>query len=374
MTAKEQYIPVILIAVVLALVLGRCRLIEPQDEVNRRYPDSSNSLDTTADTTGSNVPFYIRFRSIQPASLDVVGVGGNEIANICFDVMSALNRPVADNIEIQFQIYGPVDNVHSCSLLTTQDKTTKGTVTARVASATRAGVVEVIASWGQTTVRSTVVPITINGGLPVRTNFIVAAEKRNLAGLDRIGKTLDIRVLAFDRFHNPARVGHAVYFTTNAGGIQAQGLLTADGSCNTVFTSTGNHPTDQIVEVLAVTYDHDNVLIQDTARFMLSGQACIQISPTTFSLAKGARDTLSVLVGDRGGHFLEGGSTVGMSAGAAQILGPSDFVVPDTIGFAVLYTVVIYNPDSSRAGPCVFTVSVSSANGNPTSSIEGKLE
>ena len=107
---------------------------------------------------------------------------------------------------------------------------------------------------------------------------------------------------------------------------------------------------------------------------MLSGKTEIQITPSSFSVPRAGRDTLSVTVSDEHGHLIEGGSSIDFAVSPGEILGSAQVTVEDGMGDVDPYQVILFNSDSTSAGPCVFTVSVTSVNGNADASVVGTME
>jgi len=359
------------------LFLNQCKFFKPSEP----EPPAAVISGQPGGDSGSSV-FSIMVDSLNTNEMAIVGVGGSEIGEITFILKDSANQIITGSPVIHFSALCPGGVEKSCSLITPSAIAQDGRVTARVKSGTLAGSVLLIAVYLQgddTVAISETVRLTVNGGLPVDSNFTLSIEKLNFAAYRVAGKEMAITVFAFDRFHNPVVNGHAVYLTSNGGGISPH-LLMEEGRASALFTSTESVPVGQIIRVKASTQTivkqaggSDSVRvpfeISDTASFVLSGATFISVTISTISVAPNGSAVFTVTVGDAAGFGLEGGSTVAFSASAGVLEGPS-FEFSNSINSRAVLTATLYNTPTD-SGPVIFSVLVGSPNNFLPGAVKG---
>lgn len=269
----------------------------------------------------------------------------------------------------------------------------RGQITAVVSSGTRAGIVQLVAEATRPDggiVRSDPVRLTIHGGLPNQTFFTAAPAIRNIPGLVRFSETTPIEVIAGDQFSNPVAPGTAVYFSTTHGVIGASTQTSSEGLGSVILRSANPLPlTNGVVVVTAETAGRDEERVFDQTPVVFSGPTTLRLSPGTAGFG-----SYTLTVADaRGNPLVEGTSVVVTVAGEGVELAGSTEVSLDDTGVTTSDTngdgllqpsevtvltgrditefpfSVTRDPESTEQSVSSITVTVTSPNGDLTTSI-----
>jgi hypothetical protein len=324
-------------------------------------------------------PLTIVLDSISRQELQVAGCGGNEIADITFLVLNQAGLPAGDSIIVTF---GKTGSVSDDSLLITRDTTRAGRVRTKLKSGTQAGVAGILASitLEGKTIQSENILIVIHGGLPVDSNFTVTSRPVNIPGLFQAGASAEITVYVFDRYSNPVKPQTPIYFTSNAGGVEAAAYSDEQGQAAVTFWSSELTPpapgflASITAKTIALTsYGSDT--ISQSCQILFSGACSVSISPSgAFDLPNGGSQSFNVHVADIYNHPLCAGSQIKVSASIGTLRGNTDITLDDRISGGTEYRVVLVDADSSAQGECLFKVEVTSPNGNKNVEIWGRIE
>lgn len=315
--------------------------------VARFKRDSSSSI------TSSPKSIYIRTGSIasialigaSPQQLSIRGVGGNESATIIYEGRDSLGNAIdfASQTSIRFKLQGDTTGGTYVSPNPAVTDPMTGRVITTLNSGTRAGVVQVYASAKSDSVRSLPVPFTILSGPPDDAHFSFfigdSSRRRNLP-LDPLNPSdppsLSLWVAAGDTFGNPARVGTAVYFTTNMGYVVFSNALNSEGKATADWKyALKPVPNPDSGFATARTVDRWGRFVQDTIRVIWSGTPVISSSDTNFTIAVGSTKQINFTVSDANKNPLASGQTITLSVsgpGASDVALTGDISVamPDT--------------------------------------------
>jgi hypothetical protein len=309
--------------------------------VARAKRDSLSSITSDVKT------IYIRTGSIASIALispltqqqlSVRSVGGTESALIIYEGRDSLGNSIdfANQTSISFKLQGDTAGTYIVPNPALTDPVT-GRVITTLTSGIRPGVVQVYASAKSDSVKSSPVPFTIASGLPDSAHFTlgvpsIVETKVNFPP----ASSVSVQVAAGDTFGNPARVGSAVYFSTNTGIIDASGSLDVKGNASVSWQLTVNpKPSDGIGYVTARTVNRWGKFVQDTLRVLLSGTPIISSLDTNFSVAVGSTKQFDFTVSDANLNPLSAGATITISSsgsGASDVALSGDIgkVMPDT--------------------------------------------
>jgi hypothetical protein len=276
--------------------------------------------------------------SVSTQQLSVRSVGGTESATLVFEGRDSLGNALdfASQTTMNFKLQGDTNGVFISPNPATTDPTT-GRVIASLTSGIRSGVVQVYASAMNDLVKSLPVPFTIAGGLPDAAHFTlgvpsIVETKVNFPS----ASSINVQVAAGDTFGNAARIGSAVYFSTNAGIIDASGSLDGKGNATVSWQLTANpKPLNGVGYVTARTVNRWGKFVQDTLRVVLSGSPIISSLDTNFTVAVGSTKQFDFTVSDALLNPLSAGATITVSssgAGASDVALSGDIskVMPDT--------------------------------------------
>jgi hypothetical protein len=355
----------------------------------------------TATSTPTVPARAIAFVAATPGQvIGIRGSGLPEQTTLQFRVTDAQARPIA-GVQIQFSI-SPAsiggEEVHP-EVGTTD---ANGIVAAVLSSGTRTTSVRVIArSVEQPTIFAQSTQVLITGAPPAYDRFSLAVEFHNVSGRVTYGLEDEISAFVNDRFGNAVPAGTGVSFTTNGGSIVSPSTTNAQGRASATLLSEGAEiPPDGIVRVLAVTrgeepfvdvngngiYDvgepftdvpepfidvngngrfdpdepferfidtndnsvwddaqdpgvwNDNALIWRVVPVTFSAGTILELDPTSFVVPDGGSQNFILIIADRDGNPIVGGSTVTITVeGGLRLSGiNSTFTIPDTQTFGSL--------------------------------------
>lgn len=192
----------------------------------------------------------IQFISATPSLIALQGVGGATSSKVTFQVNDANGNPVPD-ATINFALSTTAGGI---SLSPSSAVTgASGQASTFVQSGTVHTSVNVIATVANTAI-STETPnaIAVSTGIPVQTHMSIALATHNLSlAYSHDGMTDSVTVHVADRYGNPPATGTNILFTTNSGTIDGSCATNAAGACSVTWTSAGNRPTTDTLDVLA---------------------------------------------------------------------------------------------------------------------------
>lgn len=180
----------------------------------------------------------------------------NASSTITVNVTDISGNPVSDGTQVNFTVTADANSGGNGSI-TPSSLTTAGVATAVLTSRdpNDATAPYTASNSGTATVTVTVPSTSItNAGTQVvfvskvAQYIAVAAESRNVRGLDFVGTPVKITALVYDVNRNPVADGTTVYFTTNHGmiigdGTSAEGVtsaITAAGAANVTLYTAGS--------------------------------------------------------------------------------------------------------------------------------------
>ncbi|MCF7803604.1 MAG: hypothetical protein K9N46_02245 [Candidatus Marinimicrobia bacterium] len=336
------------------------------------------------------VPASIVLSSLSETTISVQSTGTTEIASITFEVQDSLENPVKlkDSIAIQFTLGASPQGgeiLYPQSTIADDD----GLVTTRLFSGTKAGVVQVVAQYvgNGKTIRSQPVPLTIQGGLPDSNHFHVVSEQLNYA-LPEVGESISITALAGDKYGNIVPPETAIYFTTDGGIIEGQGITGDNGQTTVSLYYTKPFPVHPVfgegyTTITAQTADENNNTIEAHTIVLFSGKPIIsEVTPDTFHLAKNGSQNFSYSVSDTNMNPLAETTTIAVTADPdnLELIGDVDVTLSDTQergAGTTNFNFVISNPDTSSTSQTkqgVVTISVDGPNGSTEQKIYGSFE
>jgi len=287
---------------------------------------------------GTGIAQTIAFRGASPDEVSVYGVGGTETSLLAWEVRDSLGQPIDGDhaIDLSFSIVnGPGGGEYVSPAVVRTGLSGQAYTTLN--AGTRSGVTQILASAtvGGRAIASSPVRVIINGGFPVQSHFSIAATNYNFPGMDWMGRTLAVNILAGDIYSNPVAPNTAVYFRSSAGVVQPS-VFTNDNGQGTVNLISGNPrpfgvyaaaaPLDTAYHYLvARTVGQAGVTVTDSILVLWSGRSQItNVNPTSFAIPNGGSQTFSFVVSDRYFHPLAPGTDISV---AALVPPPPD---PDT--------------------------------------------
>lgn len=194
----------------------------------------------------------IQFISATPSVIALQGVGGVTSSEVIFQVNDT-NGHAVPNATVTFTLSTTAGGITMSP--TTAQTGTDGQASTFVQSGTVHTTVNVIASvpGPNSTTISTETPnaIAVSTGIPVQTHMSISLETHNLSlSYGHDGITDVVTVHAADRYGNPPTTGTNILFVTNSGTIGSSCATDATGACNVTWTSAGNRPATDTLDVL----------------------------------------------------------------------------------------------------------------------------
>ncbi len=309
-------------------------------------------------------------------SIGVVESGSEEIAEIVFQVVDSLGRPVdLDHaVDVRFT-FGSRPGGGEFLFPEVAGTDDGGEVAVNLSSGTRAGTVQVVAeaTVGNKLIRSLPVAIAIHGGLPDDVHFSIAPERLNFPGYNIFGLIDPIAAFVGDKYGNPVRPGTAVYFTTTGGIIEGSTLTDTQGRGSVGLLSAAPQPAHPTLGpgyaiITATTADENLATISTQAIVLFSGRPVITISPQILALGQNYVYTVS----DQNGNALAGGTNISVVADGDQVkaVGDTQIQLDDTLakgpGITQFAFRTVVDADSeAETQPSLesITISVSGPNG-----------
>lgn len=365
------------------------------------------------------------------ASATHIGVrhsGDNENSIITFEVRDASGVPVdaGHGVSVEFSFTPNLsDSAFLDSALTHTDSS--GRVSAVFNAGIRAGAYQVHAHVAATNIYSLPVVLAVHGGPPNVAHLSTGVETLNLPGLVFLGLTDRVTAFVGDRYGNPVPLNTVVYFSTTGGIMQGSGLTNDHGEASADLITAAPFPNDDrsipaaysdtsgLATITAQTVDEGRNSIAVSGHVMFSGHTELLVSPISFDIPLNGSQQFNVILRDVEHHNpLSGGTTVTVSATLGTLSGVTTLTLPDTQDRAsTTFSFYLLNPqqanpvlvgprgskipllpstdrkilaaaaaaargaapDGAQVGkPASITVSVTSQNGNTSTSILGTLE
>jgi hypothetical protein len=293
--------------------------------------------------TARGVARSISLVSVTPQEISVHGVGKNETSVLVWKVLDSLGFPIDINhqTKVGFSIT-EVPNGLGGAYVTPAEGVTDGSgqVSTTINSGTAAGTIQLTAQLALsngTIVETRPVPITVDGGLPDQSHFMLNSDQPhvlNFAGYDWSEVTQGFTAQAGDKYGNPVAPGTAVYFNTTSGIITAADQTDATGHATATLYS-GNPVPSLPVSVLtnyrpdlpsgafgdgtgyafvkAWTQGENNAGIADSDLICISATALypeITLLSPSDTVHNGGYLEYRVHISDRFGNPLEAGTTI----------------------------------------------------------------
>ncbi len=270
----------------------------------------TNGTDEDQDdsSTGSGGSSSITLESKSKDFIQVRGTGGDETVDFEFVVRDSSGVPITDDqsVYVRFQITSGPNGGES--IYPDSARTQAGIARATLTSGTKAGAVQIRASFNRNGIssHSSPVPITISGGLPNDNHFEVSSEFKNIPA--RSSSPNEITVLLGDKHGNPVLPGTAVYFSTNKGNID--GSTNTDEQGYTASQLRTNNTSPGIATVKVETVDENSSTISRELDVLFSGDPQLSVSPTEVDLVGFQSQIFQVTLSDQNGNPLAEGTTM----------------------------------------------------------------
>jgi len=194
-------------------------------------------------------PGVIVFLRATSQLIAIRGAGSNDATNLTFEVRDSLGVPVdeTNKATVFFKLVTKPDSLTELNK-TSAVTNSVGQVVVQLTAGQKSGIAQVQAyaavrrasdTTKTDTIKSSIVSITIAGGLPVASRFTIGSQRVNVPGLVKFNLRNTITAVVGDTFGNPVQKGTVVYFRTNGGIIQPAAQTTEDGTV-AVDLITGN--------------------------------------------------------------------------------------------------------------------------------------
>lgn len=194
-------------------------------------------------------PGVIVFLRATSQLIAIRGAGSNDATNLTFEVRDSLGVPVdeTNKATVFFKLVSKPDSLTELNK-TSAVTNSVGQVVVQLTAGQKSGIAQVQAyaavkrasdTTKTDTIKSSIVSITIAGGLPVASRFTIGSQRVNVPGLVKFNLRNTITAVVGDTFGNPVQKGTVVYFRTNGGIIQPAAQTTEDGTV-AVDLITGN--------------------------------------------------------------------------------------------------------------------------------------
>ncbi|MFN0149508.1 MAG: Ig-like domain-containing protein [bacterium] len=334
--------------------------------------------------------------SVQRTSIGIRGSGDPESSTLLFQVRSAQGVPLgsAESVTVDFELVAKTNNGQGSGEFLSPASATSdanGFVSTTLNSGTIAGATETIAriTTATGTIASRVVPVTIDGGLPVAANLTVASQESNIPGLCFYNVRTQVLGLVYDEFQNPVPEGTVVYFSTQYGGVQATDTTDAFGVANVdlisanqlppVWDGSGNdgYPYG-FTEVYAQTSSASGAQIRDTTLVLFSGCTILEnVSPASFIIENGGCQTFTFNLWDLNHNPLSAGTKITVSATTGSLNGDINVTLPDVqAGYTTFaFGLCDNDPDEEDEAVAVFiSIQITSRNNNASALISGTID
>lgn len=206
--------------------------------VTASLADLGGSLATGTISVADTTVNSIRFVSADPTTLVIAGTGGDETANVVFEVVDNTGA-VKPNVSVDFSLSTAVGGLSLDN--TSADLNSQGRVTATVNAGSIPTTVQVVATvdlGGGNSVSTVSNTLVVSTGLPDQDSFSLSASVLNPGGGDLDGVETELTIRASDAFNNPVPDNTAILFRSEYGQMDSK-CRTVDGACSLTWTSAG---------------------------------------------------------------------------------------------------------------------------------------
>ncbi|MDK9700546.1 MAG: carboxypeptidase regulatory-like domain-containing protein [bacterium] len=289
------------------------------------------SGDTSGTSSGEAVS--IIYIGSDVASISVRETGTVETARLTFEARDIRSIPVDINnrVTMHFQIEGATgggEYLGNDSAQTDEN----GRAVCALFSGTRPGTIQILATV-QDTIRARPVRMTIHSGPPDSVHTTLGFANINFPTLGVMGMVDTVYVIVGDRYSNPVPAGTNVYFSSENGVIEAQGITDDFGRASVLLQSGNPYPfsTSGWSRVFSQTVDwtgHSYTIFGTL--LWTGGVATIDIDPSSFEIENGGTQGFSVHVADIYDHPLSAGTRFFVQSTAGQLNGDVSLIYPDT--------------------------------------------
>ncbi len=367
-------------------VTFRVTVTGPNGEVAYAFSGTQLATGQTGSPTTVRRVASLELESSSATSVSIRGTGATETSTLVFVAKDSLGKAISSTgrAYVVFSL-SPAGGLGGGEFLSTTGDSTddNGKIAVTFSAGTKAGVLQVMAKTtapGRVdTIYSSPVKLTVSGGLPDSANIVASISQFNMAGLLKSGPVATVTVQVGDKYKNPVQPGTALYFTTSLGLIQATATTDASGQASVTLSGAGaNSPSGSGI-VTIQTVGEGGAQITKTVSFLFTGASSIVEAPTDgFTIPDSGTYSFSVKVGDANGNPLVQGSSVivsvdGPGSGGLVLSGRASNTLGDT-GDTTKTRFNVTATDITGDGPSgavVFTVTVTSENGNISYSWSG---
>ena len=350
----------------------------------------------------------ITFLGVDFREVSVYGVGGQETAVLGWEVRDSLGFAIdaSHSVALNFSLNGALNGGEYLSP-TRVTTNALGRAYHTFNAGIKAGAVQVVATASVTVggvtrvMTSSPVQIVIHAGFADQAHFSLAPEKYNFPVLGLFVNKRDIiTALVGDVYANPVARNTAVYFTSRAGVIQAQGFTNTDGLASADLISGNPAPVGSNsltpfgpgFHYLKVnTVGQGGTIVVDSLLMLWSGGTIISnVAPTTFTIPNGGSQVFTFRVADANGNPLGGGTAVRVTALVPPPPDPNTPVNQVQLEFGDQGVIVLPDTKSRGAGltdfrfvlsdgttnldrvtPVTVSIRIDSPNGNTVTTIGG---
>lgn len=199
-------------------------------------PTATGTIEVLSAALGS-----VKFLSATPTTIFIPGGGGDQTADLVFQVLNDVNGP-AVNKTVTFTLDTTVGGIGLSSNSGTTDNQGKVSVTVKAGLVhTSVTVTASVDAGSGRTISGQSALLSINAGLPDQDSFSLSVQCQNVEALVRDGVTVPVTVFAAGRDNNPVSDGRTVAFTTEGGSI-TPACSTVGGTCSGTWTSQNPRP------------------------------------------------------------------------------------------------------------------------------------
>lgn len=283
----------------------------------------------------------IVLKSSSASSIGVRGSGTVETARLIFEVRDAQGRPVdfAHRATVQFSLT-QISGGGAFLDRDTASTDSSGLVAVTLNAGTLAQAVQIRAQAAAGSIFSDLVRVAIHGGRPSPQHFSFATQFVNVAGILQFGILNRVTAFVGDRYGNPVPAGNVVYFTTSGGLIQGSAttddhgrasvdLVTAEPIPNNVPAFSDSAGIARIS--IQTVGENETPIIRSGLSVVFSGHTELIVTPPTFSIPLPGSQDFIVTVWDREHHNpLTRNTTITFTATLGTIVGVASFTLPDT--------------------------------------------
>ena len=294
----------------------RIRNLEADQDDDDKLPDSGGSSSITLNSKTKDF-------------IQVQGTGGDETVSFDFIVRDSSGTVLDNNnaVFVKFEIAsGPNGGEY---LYPDSTITRDGIARATLTSGTKAGAVQIRASFNRNGVRahSSPVSVTISGGLPSDNHFEVSSAAINIPA--RSSSPNEITVLLGDKHGNPVIPGTAVYFSTNKGNIDGSTNTNNEGYATSQLRTNNTSP--GIATVKVETINENSSTISREVEVLFSGRPNISVTPQNVDLVGFVSQIFEVTLSDEKGNPLSAGTTMQVSVDNPDLVltGATSIVIND---------------------------------------------